>query len=158
MKKIPFLLFLLFPQLAFAACETGYFPTVETSTSRKFIVCDTAAEIPSSGWTQGDLTYAKDTEVLKVADSTTTVQAPSYESPPYFSLPNSATPPTTDCDAAGEAGRIYYDTDATSQKRIYACEGVTGWKLQGDGDSGGAPAWGTITGTLSSQTIPQLTG
>lgn len=51
-------------------------------------------------------------------------------------IPSSATPPTTDCDEAREAGRIYMDTNATTGQRIYGCEGATGWVLQGDGGGG----------------------
>jgi hypothetical protein len=48
-------------------------------------------------------------------------------------LPNGTTPTAGDCDAAGEAGRIFIDTDATTGRRVYVCEGAGGWVLQGDG-------------------------
>ena len=44
-------------------------------------------------------------------------------------LPSSTTLPTTDCDAAGEAGRIYVDTDAATGAQLYVCEGAAGWVL-----------------------------
>ena len=55
-------------------------------------------------------------------------------------IPNSTTPPSGDCNQAGEVGKIYLDTNATSGQQLYGCEGVSGWKLQGDGG-------GSITGT-----------
>ena len=76
----------LAPTTAFAACSTGYFPTIETSTTQKFIVCDTAAELPSSDWTEGDLTYAKDTRVLKVSTGATTYASPAMEAFPVGSV------------------------------------------------------------------------
>ena len=54
-----------------------------------------------------------------------------------MSLPHSATPPPTDCDAENERGRVYIDTNAVSGRQFYACEGTLGWILQGDGGSGG---------------------
>ena len=140
MKKFFVLSMMFSTTLAFGACETGYFPTTESETTKKFIVCDTEAEIPSSGFSEGDLVYAKDTKILKVANSGTTVVAPFIDTPIYLELPQGVTPPTVDCDAAEEAGRIYYDTDATTGRRIYACEGVSGWILQGDGGAGGGEA------------------
>lgn len=78
MRKLLFIpIFLLLTQSAYAACETWYFPGLETSTTRKYIVCDTEAEIPTSGWSEGDIVYAKDTKILKVADSSTTYGSPS---------------------------------------------------------------------------------
>lgn len=46
-------------------------------------------------------------------------------------LPNTTSCVSTQCDAAGEAGRICVDTDATSGQRVYVCEGVSGWVVQG---------------------------
>ncbi|OFX13533.1 MAG: hypothetical protein A2Z18_03400 [Armatimonadetes bacterium RBG_16_58_9] len=57
-----------------------------------------------------------------------------------FELPNGTTLTSGDCDAAGEAGRVFVKTDATSGQQVYICEGVNGWKLQGDGGSGGGGA------------------
>ncbi len=51
-------------------------------------------------------------------------------------LPNSTAPISTDCDEAAEAGRIHVDTDATSGQQLFACEGLAGWVLQGDGGGG----------------------
>ena len=143
---------LLFPSVAFAACETGYFPSLEPEQTHKMLFCDTAADVPTSGLFDGDPIYLKDTKAFYQANSGTTYSTPALESPLTLQVPNGSTPTAGDCDAAGEAGRIWYDSDATSQKRFYGCEGVAGWKLQGDGDSGGAPAWGSVTGTLANQT------
>lgn len=46
-------------------------------------------------------------------------------------LPSSTTLPVT-CST----GDVYMDTDATSGRRIYACESANTWALQGDGSSG----------------------
>lgn len=54
-----------------------------------------------------------------------------------FELPNGTAPVAGDCDAAGEAGRIFIDTNATTGQQVYVCEGTTGWVLQGDGGGGG---------------------
>jgi hypothetical protein len=51
-----------------------------------------------------------------------------------------------------EVGQLFMDSDATTGRRIYACESTDTRVLQGDGNSGGSPTWGTIVGTLSSQT------
>src|SRR3990167_5027077 len=48
-------------------------------------------------------------------------------------IPTGTVPVSTDCDAAGEAGRMFYDSDATTGQRLYVCEGASGWKMQGDG-------------------------
>ena len=144
MKKIIFFfLFMLFSSLfssdVFSACQTGYFPTSEANTTRKFIVCDTQAELPSSGWSQGDLTYAKDTKIMKIADSTTTVSPPYFEGG-WLQLQSGTSPVSTECDSSEEAGKMFFDSDATTGQRIYACEGVSGWVLQGDGGGGGGEA------------------
>lgn len=68
-------------------------------------------------------------------------------------LPNTTACVSTDCDAAGEAGRICIDTDATSGQRLYVCEGVSGWILQGDGNTGGATAWDDIADPDAAATI-----
>lgn len=75
-----------------------------------------------------------------------------------FKLPNTTTCVAGDCDAAGEAGRICIDTDATSGQQVYVCEGLAGWKLQGDGGAGGAPTdadylVGTANGSLSAEIV-----
>lgn len=46
-------------------------------------------------------------------------------------LPNGTSLITGDCDSAAEAGRIFVDTDATSGRQEYVCEGTAGWKRQG---------------------------
>lgn len=53
-----------------------------------------------------------------------------------FSLPHSTALPSADCDAAGETGRVYQDTDAPTGQQFYLCESV-GWVLQGGGGGGG---------------------
>ena len=58
-----------------------------------------------------------------------------------MTIPNSATPPSADCDAESERGRIYVDTNAVSGQQFYACEGTSGWVQQGGS-------------TISSSTIP----
>jgi len=52
-----------------------------------------------------------------------------------FRIPAATSCVATDCDAAGEAGRICADTNATSGQQFYLCEGAAGWKLQGAGGS-----------------------
>ena len=47
-------------------------------------------------------------------------------------IPNSISLPGT-CTV----GEVYMDTDATSGQRIYACESINTWALQGDGGAGG---------------------
>lgn len=54
-----------------------------------------------------------------------------------LTLPNSATPPPSDCTTDAQRGRIYVDTNATTGQQLYVCEGTLGWKLQGDGGGGG---------------------
>lgn len=46
-------------------------------------------------------------------------------------LPNATARTATDCDVAGEAGRVTIDTDAASGQQLYTCEGATGWVRQG---------------------------
>jgi hypothetical protein len=64
-------------------------------------------------------------------------------------VPNGTTLTGTDCDAAGEAGRIFVDTDATSGQRVYVCEGVGGWVLQGDGGGAGGGDNVTVDGATA---------
>lgn len=47
-------------------------------------------------------------------------------------IPNSITLPGT-CNV----GQLYFDSDATSGQRLYACESTNTWALQGDGGGGG---------------------
>ena len=96
--KLLLFLVLVFSSKAFSACQTGYFPTAETNTTKKFIVCDTQAELPSSGWVQGDLTYAKDTKILKIADSSTTISAPYLEGG-WLQVQYGTSPVSSECDA-----------------------------------------------------------
>jgi len=58
----------------------------------------------------------------------------------YPRLAQSITPPATACDAAAEAGRLYFDTDADTDGSVFVCLGVAGWKdIDDDGAAGGAP-------------------
>src|SRR3990167_10305613 len=43
----------------------------------------------------------------------------------------------SDCSTAADAGKVFVDTDATSGQQVYVCEGVSGYKLQGDGGASG---------------------
>jgi len=44
-----------------------------------------------------------------------------------LTLPNGTALVTADCDEASEAGRVFVDTDATTGRQNYICEGVNGW-------------------------------
>lgn len=65
----------------------------------------------------------------------------------------------SDCTTAADAAKVFIDTDATSGQQVYACEGLAGWKLQGDGGAGGgAPTdadylVGTTNGSLSAEIV-----
>lgn len=61
----------------------------------------------------------------------------------YPRLAQSATPPAGDCDAAGEAGRLYFDNDADTDGSVYICRGATGWKDIDDDGGGGSTPTGT---------------
>jgi hypothetical protein len=53
-------------------------------------------------------------------------------------LLNETTPTTTDCDAAGEAGRLLFDPDADTDGTVLICRGASGWKdIDDDGVGGG---------------------
>lgn len=47
-------------------------------------------------------------------------------------IPKSATPPSNLCTGDNDRGRIYIDTNASSGHQFYACEGSSGWVLQGN--------------------------
>lgn len=141
MKRVFFLL-LLIPSPVLAACETGYFPTVDGNTTRKYIVCDTAAEIPSSGLSVGDLVWATDQNRFYAATSSTEVTTIGTK-PTAADMVRLSTAvgvsgwtPINDCNTATSA--VTYDT-AT---HAWGCNSITG----------GAGAWGDITGTLANQT------
>jgi hypothetical protein len=72
-------------------------------------------------------------------------------------IPNSSTPPSTECDQASETGRIYLDSDAPTGQQFYACEGTAGWVLQGDGGSAGGGGGSGMTVTVSSAPSPGVT-
>lgn len=46
---------------------------------------------------------------------------------------------TTTCVSAGDNGKVFIDTDATTGQRVYVCEYPNGWKLQGGTGGGGSP-------------------
>jgi len=68
-------------------------------------------------------------------------------------IPNSATPPTADCNENSERGRIYIDTNATSGQQFYACEGTGGWVQQGGSGSGGGMSPGATYYIQASDTL-----
>lgn len=72
-------------------------------------------------------------------------------------LPNGTSLVTGDCDSAAEAGRIFIDTDATSGRQEYICEGTAGWKLQGGVGSLTANKWCIADATGSFITCDQDT-
>jgi len=51
-------------------------------------------------------------------------------------LAQSTTPPSAECDESGEAGRLYFDTDADTDGSVFVCTGTGGWK-DIDDDGGG---------------------
>ncbi|PCI31131.1 hypothetical protein COB52_00275, partial [Candidatus Kaiserbacteria bacterium] len=57
-----------------------------------------------------------------------------------FSIPNSTSLPST-CST----GELYFDTDATTGERLYACESADSWVLQGGGGGGLFTDGGTAT-------------
>lgn len=62
-----------------------------------------------------------------------------------FLLPKGTTLPTSDCDNADEAGRIFIKTNATSGQQLYVCEGTTGWGVLSSGSGGGVVDAADIT-------------
>ena len=62
----------------------------------------------------------------------------------YPRLAQSTTPPAGDCDAAAEAGRLYFDTDADTDGSVFVCLGASGWKEIDDDGAVGANSFGTI--------------
>ena len=139
--RLTFLLLLLSTQ-AFAACSTGYFPGSETETTRKYIFCDTAAELPTSGMSTGDLLSAGDTGKFYVATSDTAYGASGSKSTADDQIPISdgvashAWKAVNDCQGTGKA--LTY----TAATNSVGCNTI----------SGSGAAWGDITGTLSAQT------
>lgn len=108
-KILLLLTFLLSHSDAWAACSTGYFPGAETETTRKYIFCDTAAELPSSGMAAGDLLSAGDTGKFYVATSDTAYGASGSKSTADDQIPvadgvaSHAWKAINDCQGAGKA-------------------------------------------------------
>jgi hypothetical protein len=77
----------------------------------------------------------------------------------YPRLLNDSTPDSADCDAAGEAGRMVFDTDLDTDGSVMVCTGAGGWKdIDDDGAAGGAPIGaqyvvGTADATLTNEKI-----
>ncbi|MGE0289111.1 MAG: beta strand repeat-containing protein [Bradyrhizobium sp.] len=76
-------------------------------------------------------------------------------------VPNSNTPPTTDCDQSGEAGRLYVDNDASPGARLRVCAGTSGWEagsgLGGAGTDNVLARWdGTAALQNSTITVDDL--
>jgi hypothetical protein len=56
----------------------------------------------------------------------------------YPRLAQSTTPPAAACDSAGEAGRLYFDSDLDTDGSVMVCTGAGGWKdIDDDGGVGG---------------------
>ncbi len=90
---------------------------------------DSAAEI-NTATTDDD--FVTLTGVQSLATGTKTVTSKFDFGGGIFEIPNSITLPAT-CIV----GELYMDTDATTGQRIYACQAVNTWALQGDGGAGG---------------------
>lgn len=69
-------------------------------------------------------------------------------------LPNGTATVSADCDAAGETGRVFVDSDAALYAKGYLCEGASGWMPMGnvytEGRSGGQIIRG---GTAAADTV-----
>ena len=58
----------------------------------------------------------------------------------YVYVTVGTSPTAADCDEAGEAGRIFFDTDADTDGSLFICTGTGGWKdIDDDGGAGGVP-------------------
>ena len=64
-------------------------------------------------------------------------------------LPNGHTADTALCTGSADLGRIFIDTNTTSGRQIYVCEGASGWILQGDGGAGSADNLGNHVATVT---------
>ena len=49
----------------------------------------------------------------------------------HLRLPAGSTPDSLQCASSGDAGKVWIQTDATSGRQLYICEGAAGWRLQG---------------------------
>lgn len=158
-RNIFLLVFLLIANVAHSACDSttnGYFCLPQQGTSgaaerlRFFNSLQFADGIiglmrSANYWTNGvNSTLAGETD-LESADLDITG---SWNfSAGKLMNPKGTTLPTTDCDAANEAGRIFIDTDATTGQQLYVCEGLAGWVLSSGSGTGGSSAGWSIDGT-----------
>jgi len=60
-------------------------------------------------------------------------------------LLNEATPTATDCDAAGEAGRLLFDPDLDTNGSVMVCTGTGGWKDVDDDGGAGGGSWSDLS-------------
>ncbi len=69
-------------------------------------------------------------------------------------LLNETTPTATDCDVAGEAGRLAFDPDLDTDGSVVVCRGTSGWKdVDDDGGAGGFSSFNADGDNNSPQTI-----
>lgn len=72
-----------------------------------------------------------------------------------FEIPNGTATVAADCDSAGEAGRIFIDTDAATGQQVRVCEGTNGWQpLAGGTGNVAADAIWDVAGDLAVGTGP----
>ena len=128
MKKleIAILLISLFTcNLSYAACQTGYMPTLEAEQTLKYVHCDLESELPVTGLNAGDLLFAKDTLKFYTATSATEITAiglkPTSDDQIRLSTSalTSAWTSVNDCDTATSA--ITYDTGTNT----FGCNSIT---------------------------------
>ena len=108
------------------------------------------------GWSAWDSAVTKQTASLVISGVEVDFETGALEG--YPRLGQSATPPATACDAAGEAGRLYFDTDADTDGSVFVCRGAAGWKnIDDDGEGGvlisGTPADNQLAVWINSTTI-----
>jgi hypothetical protein len=90
-----------------------------------------------TGQTSWDSAATKKTADLTIDGVEVDFEAGAAEG--YPRLAQSTTPPSGDCDASGEAGRLYFDSDADTDGSVYICRGAAGWKdIDDDGAGGGS--------------------
>lgn len=110
-----------------ASCSAGVVTVTSTAP-------DIDAVTGQSAWSTA---ATKETNDLTVSGVEVDFEAGGSEG--YPRLAQSATPPAGDCDAAGEAGRLYFDNNADTNGSVFICLGATGWKdIDDDGGAGGS--------------------